>query len=108
MDKAIPLVVKFSGEGKYQRLLAGSPQTKGLKSGFVNLRPGEEIGIHSTEDREEAIIILNGKAVVYYENDNQLEVEANSVVYMPPNTKHNVKNAGQDLLSYIFVVTPVK
>jgi len=108
MDKIIPLTVKFGGEDKYQRLLAGAGQTCGLKSGFVNLKPGEEVGEHSTDDREEVIILLNGKAVVYYSEDNQINAQANSVIYMPPNTKHNVKNSGEVMLSYIFVVTPVK
>jgi len=107
MDKT-PLVIKFTGKEKYQRLLSPEAQTNGLKSGLVNLKPGEEIGEHSTNEREEAIIILNGKAIIYYTDGNHFDAEADSIVYMPPNTRHNIKNVGEVILSYIFVVTPVK
>ncbi len=108
MDKLTPLVVKISGTEKYQRLLSPQAQTCALKSGFVNLKPGEEIGEHSTEEREEVIVVLNGRGVVYYSEGSCLDIEADCVVYMPPNTKHNVKNTGSELLSYIFVVVLVK
>ncbi len=60
MEKLKPLVIKLSGDEKYQRLLSGRPETAGFRSGLVNLKPKEEIGQHSTEEKEEVLIILNG------------------------------------------------
>ena len=61
-------VVELKSEDKYQRLLGGAPDTCGMKSGNVLLRPGEEVGEHSTEEKEEAILILSGEAEFFIEN----------------------------------------
>ena len=68
MGKLKPLVIKLSGDEKYQRLLSGRPETAGFRSGLVNLKPKEEIGQHSTKEKEEVLVILNGKAEVSCDN----------------------------------------
>ncbi len=103
-----PVVIKLKNGDKYQRLLGGSPQTAGMRSGHVNLMPGQEIGEHSTDNREEAIIILKGKAQVLSEKSDPITVESESLVYIPANTKHNIKNIGQDVLRYVYVVCELK
>lgn len=105
MEKLKPLVIKLSGDEKYQRLLSGRPETAGIRSGLVNLKPKEEIGQHSTEEKEEALVILNGKAEVSCDNYSPLIIEKNCLVYIPPNTMHNVKNVGIGLLRYVYIVS---
>ena len=41
-------------------LLNGSPQTSGMRSGFVRLQPGNSVGWHSTGQNEESLVILHG------------------------------------------------
>ena len=36
-------------------LLHGSPQTAGMRSGFVRLKPGETVGWHTTGKNEESL-----------------------------------------------------
>jgi mannose-6-phosphate isomerase-like protein (cupin superfamily) len=93
---------------KFTRLLGGFPETMGIKSGHVILKPGENVGEHVTEAKEEVIIILKGKAVILCGNDDEpiIAVER-SVVYVPPETAHDVKNIGGDVLEYVYVVSPV-
>jgi mannose-6-phosphate isomerase-like protein (cupin superfamily) len=108
MAKAKMLLVNLKGSGKFERLLDGFPHTMGIKSGHVILQPGENVGEHVTEGKEEAIIVLKGKAMVLCGNDDEPIVALErSVVYVPPETKHDVKNIGNDILEYVYVVSPV-
>lgn len=101
-------VVEINNEPKYQRLLA-VPQTQGLKSGKVHIKPGDDCGIHSTEDREEILVFLQGKGKVFLgkEQGSTIHVGLGRVAYIPPNTVHNVKNTGSEPLIYIFTVVPI-
>lgn len=42
-------------------LLQGAPQTAGIRSGFVRLKPGETVGWHTTGQNEESLVILRGE-----------------------------------------------
>ena len=83
-----PLVVNIAGEEKYTRLLAGKPETSGMKAGYVTLKPGESVGEHSTGSREEAIIFLQGRGEVCCAQKPPAAVEENTLVYIPPGLIH--------------------
>ncbi|HTY45725.1 MAG TPA: cupin domain-containing protein [Patescibacteria group bacterium] len=99
--------MKLEGTQKYQRLFAGIPQTCGMRSGYVRLTPGESVGAHNTDAREEAIVILSGKAEIHTGESDVFSAEAGSVIYMPPHTPHDIKNIGQETLRYVYVVSPL-
>lgn len=101
-----PKVVKLEGKEGYQRLLGGMPDTLGMKSGSVILQPGESVGEHNTESKEEAIIILQGKGEISCDGKVMATAEENMLVYIPPDTKHDVKNTGIEALKYVYVVAP--
>lgn len=83
------------------------PVSERLKSGFVILKPGESIGAHLTEAREEMLIILEGAAQIECGSEI-LEASGQAIVYIPKNMLHNVTNLSQQVdLKYIYVVTPV-
>lgn len=107
MGERKPLVVKLDSSSKYLRLLSGKPQTKGMRSGLVSLKPGEEIGEHSTENKEEALVILNGEAEISCGKAATFKAAAGSLVYIPPDTRHNVKNCGKNLLKYVYIVSAI-
>lgn len=107
MEKELnPKVVEIEIKDGYQRLLVPGKDTVNLKSGCVILNPGESVGEHSTEKKEEAILILEGKAEILCRGE-RVEAQEKSIVYMPPETKHDVKNIGQGLLKYVFIVVPI-
>ena len=78
-------------------------QARRLKSGYVILAPGEEIGEHITEKREELIIFLTGSARVVCEQEETV-IAAPAAVYIEPERKHNVINVGKEELKYVYAV----
>ena len=107
MSEQKPAKIAIEGKEKYQRLLAGVPQTCGMKSGAMVLQPGDAVGEHVTEQKEEAIIILAGQAEVFVAGKPAFTAAAGELVYIPPQTSHDIKNCGAVPLKYIYVVTPV-
>jgi len=107
MKNIKPRIIAFRGNKKFTRLLAGEPQTCGMRSGYVELKPGEEVGEHITGHREEAIIILSGKAQVLWGKSGRALAGKNTLVYMPPEILHNVVNKSRRaILRYVYVVSP--
>jgi mannose-6-phosphate isomerase-like protein (cupin superfamily) len=103
-----PRIVDWTGGKARLPLLEGPPATCGMRSGRVELKAGEEIGEHSTGDHEEVLVILEGEGEVCVEGHRPLAVRAGREVYIPPRSRHNVRNVGATLLRYIYVVAPVR
>lgn len=83
--------------------LVSRSDSRQLHSGYVVLEPGKEVGEHSTEDGEELIVMVDGKAEVISEGHAET-VEAPCVVLVPAHTAHNVRNRSKTLLRYVYVV----
>jgi quercetin dioxygenase-like cupin family protein len=96
------LITKING----RHSLIKPPLSVSLRSGSVSLEPGEEVGEHKTEGREEAIIILHGTATVVCEGE-AYEAKEKQFVYIPPESVHNIINNSKKLLEYVYIVTPV-
>ena len=103
------LVIELNDSPEYQPILTGVPQTNGMRSGRVYLKPGEACGEHSTKAHEETLVFLSGKgAALIGDGEKSFEVGKGKICYIPPNTEHNIKNTGQEPLVYIYCVAPVK
>jgi mannose-6-phosphate isomerase-like protein (cupin superfamily) len=89
-------------------ILKGVPQTAGMRSGFVRLKPGQTVGWHTTGKNEEALVVLHGTGKALIDGQPGLPFTAPSVVYIPPATRHNVENTGADPLEYEYVVAPAQ
>ncbi|MGD0125055.1 MAG: cupin domain-containing protein [Terriglobia bacterium] len=89
-------------------LLQGVPQTAGMRSGFVRLKPRGSVGWHTTGKNEEALVILRGSGEALIEGQPGRVFAAPMLVYIPPSTRHNVTNTGDGLLEYVYVVAPAK
>ena len=89
-------------------LLHGKPQTAGMRSGFVRLKPGESVGWHTTGQNEETLVVLRGKGEARVEGQPGRSFTAPRLVYIPPATRHNVANTGDELLEYVYVVAPTQ
>lgn len=101
------LVMELNNEPQYQRLLEGEPQTHGMRSGRVYLKPGEACGQHSTKDHEELLVFVSGQGQLQIDERESLAVGQGKVSYIPPNTIHDVKNSSSEPLMYIYCVAPV-
>jgi len=102
------LVLPLECPGGDCPLLRGAPQTAGMRSGFVRLKPGATVGWHTTGKNEESLVILHGRGEARLEGQSAHAFTAPAVVYIPPATKHNVANVGDQLLEYVYVVAPAK
>jgi len=102
MSKEKVFRAQLKGRQKFLRLFGDSSKIKGLRSGFVVLKPKESVGRHNTGPSEEVIFIISGSGLVYYGKRNSLKIKKNSFVYLPPKIPHNVVNTGKDLLKYIY------
>jgi mannose-6-phosphate isomerase-like protein (cupin superfamily) len=89
-------------------LLQGIPQTAGMRSGFVRLKPRGAVGWHTTGQNEEALVVLRGRGEARVEGQPARTIEAPMLVYIPPATRHNVVNTGDEPLDYVYVVAPAK
>jgi mannose-6-phosphate isomerase-like protein (cupin superfamily) len=101
------LTLPLACEGGDCILLKGAPQTAGMRSGFVRLKPGETVGWHTTGEHEEALVILRGHGEARIEGEAALPVASAMEVYIPPATRHNVANTGSEMLEYVYVVAPL-
>ena len=114
----VPLSSQMSGPQPFARslecpsgdcsLLHGAPQTTGMRSGFVRLKPGATVGWHTTGQNEEALIILHGQGEALIDGQAKRAFVAPAFAYIPPTTRHNVQNTGTEALEYVYVVAPVR
>jgi mannose-6-phosphate isomerase-like protein (cupin superfamily) len=89
-------------------LLQGVPQTAGMRSGLVRLKPGASVGWHTTGAHEESLVILRGQGEVSFEGQSAKPFSGPGFAYVPPATRHNVTNTGKEPLEYVYVVAPAK
>ena len=89
-------------------VLTGAPQTAGMRIGSVRLKPGQTVGWHTTGRNEEALVVLHGKGKALIDGQSGLLFVAPALVYIPPDTRHNVENTGSEPLEYEYVVAPAK
>ncbi len=108
MSKPRPLTLPLACSNADCPLLEGAPQTAGMRSGFVRLKPGETVGWHTTGSHEEALVILHGEGVALIDGQPKQAFAAPALAYIPPATRHNVQNTGKELLEYVYVVAPAK
>ena len=102
----VPQVIPLpSGAGDLP-LLTGAPQTAGLRSGLVRLQPTQTVGWHTTGAHEEALVILRGHGAALIQGQKDRPFVAPAVVYIPPATRHNIRNTGAGVLEYVYVVAP--
>ena len=104
-----PFVLELQDNNEYQQLLEGYPQTCGMRSGRVYLTQGQSCGEHSTGAHEEILVFLSGHGISLIGREKKaLEVGSGKVIYIPPDTLHNIENPNSDPLVYIYCVAPAK
>lgn len=104
-EKNIPFCLTLPGNGDKYKAIIKPPITVSMSSGLVQLAPGENVGLHSTKNNEELLIILDGEGQVEMEGCAAITIKGGQVAYVPPLTNHNVFNTGLSPLKYIFVVS---
>jgi mannose-6-phosphate isomerase-like protein (cupin superfamily) len=105
---AVPAVksMRLDAGGKdYVPLLQGPPETVTMHSGLVVLAPGKSVGRHSTKGNEEIVVVLEGRGEMrFFTGRAAVPLEGGMAAYCPPQTEHDVFNAGDRTLRYVYVV----
>lgn len=78
------------------------PDARALSSSCVRLAPGERVGEHVTAAKEELLFVLEGEATVLV-GTTATTVAAGHAGYVGPETKHDVANAANVPLTYLYV-----
>ncbi len=98
-------LVKLESNDRYQRLFSKESGTSGIKAGHVTLAPGEKVGEHTTGEREEVLVIINGRGEAVLGEKEKVTIEKNTSLYIPPETGHDIKNTGDEPLEYVFITS---
>lgn len=93
---------------EYLSVLSGPPESVQMQAGYVVLAPGKSVGKHTTGHHEELLVVLEGEGKMLFRDGSKLPVVANSAVYCPPETEHDVVNTGPALLRYLYVVSDTR
>ncbi|MGA2632086.1 MAG: cupin domain-containing protein [Terriglobia bacterium] len=104
--KPQPLTLPLDCPSGYCTLLQGVPQTAGMRSGLVRLKPAESIGEHTTGKNEESLVVIRGRGEAHIEGHPAVPFTAPALVYIPSDSRHDVVNTGTELLEYVYVVAP--
>lgn len=86
--------------------LVRPPESISMKSSRIKLSPGEEVGRHVTEGREEVIIVLRGQATLVKETEtgNRIMVlNERDAHFIGKDISHNVKNESGEEVEYVYV-----
>ena len=99
--------VELKGQQRFLRLFGDSSKQKGLRSGYVILKPRESVGEHNTGPCEEVILVIAGSGMVKYGQGQGLKIRRGSFVYIPARMPHDVINCGRVLLKYVYTAAGV-
>jgi quercetin dioxygenase-like cupin family protein len=97
---SVPMSVPSS-----QFMLKVSPQNNGsqhLVLGTENLAPGARIRKHKHFDQDEILLIQTGTAHVRV-GDQERNVHAGGLVFLPSNTSIELENIGSETISLVFI-----
>ena len=92
----------------YKEILSGPPESVRMKSGYVVLHPNQSVGKHSTGQHEELLVVLEGHGQMVLTEGKTVDVKANSALYCPPETEHDVMNTGDSVMRYVYVVADTR
>ena len=82
------------------------PVTKAIKSGKVTLLPGEDVGEHVTDKREEIIVVIDGRASLAIDG-KEVKISRGSAYFVGEGKTHNVFNRTKRPLEYIYITSIV-
>ena len=93
--------------GQVSFLLLGKGQfgSQNLAITWVEGVPGSEQPSHSHPAMEQAYVIVRGRGLMTA-GDEAEEVGPGSVVLIPPNTSHSIRNIGDETLVYVSATSP--
>jgi mannose-6-phosphate isomerase-like protein (cupin superfamily) len=67
--------------------------------------PGSQQSLHAHPDSEQVYVIVAGRGRIIVDTEEQ-DVDAGTLVLIPPGATHTIRNPGPDQLVYISATSP--
>ena len=94
-------VITPQDTGDYFQVIA-PPKSVTMESGIVKIQPSKSGHSHSTKNYEEMLYVLDGSGEMI-DKTGKFPFKAGDIIYVGPNTEHQVFNTGTTTLKYIYI-----
>lgn len=78
-------------------------EADGFGGGKKLLAPGDSVDEHSSGNYREIIYCLDGMLTVFQQGSELVTLNSGEMIYIPPDTKHEIKNQSDKPAEYFFV-----
>jgi mannose-6-phosphate isomerase-like protein (cupin superfamily) len=93
------------GQVSYLLLTKGQFGSQNLAITWVEGEPGSEQAVHAHPANEQVYVVVRGRGVMTV-GDEQQEVGAGTMIFVPPRTGHAIRNTGEEPLVYVSATAP--
>jgi mannose-6-phosphate isomerase-like protein (cupin superfamily) len=93
------------GQVSYLLLTKGQFGSRNLTITWVEGEPDSEQPVDAHAGHEQVYVIVRGRGLMRV-GDEQQEVAAGTLVFVPPDTPHAIRNTGQEPLAYVSATAP--
>lgn len=98
-------VNRRSGQESYLLLSKGQFGAQNLAITWVEGAPGSEQRAHLHEGQEQVYVIVRGRGLMRV-GDEEQPVEAGTMILVPPQTLHSIRNVSDEPLIYVSATAP--
>ena len=93
------------GQSAYLLLAKGQFGSQNLAITWVDCPPGTQQPLHRHPELEQVYVIVRGRGTMLVGTDLEV-VTSGTLVFIPPDTEHAIRNIGSELLSYVSATAP--
>jgi mannose-6-phosphate isomerase-like protein (cupin superfamily) len=93
------------GQVSYLLLTKGQFGSQNLSITWVEGAPNSEQLMHAHPENEQVYVIVRGRGLMKV-GDEEQEVVAGTLVFVPPQTGHRIRNTGYEPLVYVSATAP--
>ena len=93
------------GQNSYLLLKKGQFGSRNLFVTWVDCEPGGEQQMHVHGVEEQVYIVVSGRGLMKTHDEEQ-EVSAGTLIFVPPGTAHAIRNTGADTLTFVSAASP--
>ena len=93
------------GQVSYLLLTKGQFGSQNLSITWVEGEPNSEQPTHAHPENEQVYVIVRGRGLMKV-GDEEQEVVAGTLVFVPPQTGHAIRNTGEEPLVYLSATAP--
>ena len=93
------------GQDSYLLLKKGQFGSRNLVVTWVDCEPGGEQQMHVHDSEEQVYIVVRGHGLMKT-GDEEQDVSAGALIFVPPGTPHAIRNTGEETLTFVSAASP--